>query len=289
MKLLGESPETVEQLGSKPKFWFRWEGDTQPWLFKFTREHTGEDWAEKIGAEIAHLMGVPAAKIELAEFNGKWGVASRSFVEKEKGFDLIHGSEVLAGRVLGYDKEKQWNQSAHSMDNSIQAIGQSFPGVEATDELKKLAGYVVLDGLIGNVDRHHDNWALLRGPGEEGAVVRAVAPSYDHASSLGRELHDERRQLLLAQGRVEQYVRKGAGGIYWDAQDAKGLNPLDLAIRATAKWPLYFRPWIRRVNALDPNDFNAILTRVPATRMSGTAREFCMAMLLITTDALRRA
>lgn len=290
MQLRIESPEIIEQLGSKPKFWFRLEGDEQPWLFKFAREQTGEDWAEKVAAEIAKALDVPAAHIELAEFKGKRGTASRSFVETGKGIDLIHGSEVLAGRVLGYDKTKQWNQSAHSIGNIIKAIEQSFPGTPAVaaEELKKLAGYVVLDALIGNVDRHHDNWALLRGPTDQGVAVREVAPSYDHASSLGRELLDERRQLLLANHRVDQYVRKGSGGIYWDETDAKGMNPLELAIQAAAKYSVYFRPWIRRVNELDPAVFRSILNRVTDDRMSAVAKDFCMAMLGITTDALRK-
>ena len=56
MQLRSDSPDVIEQLGSKPKFWFRLEGDEQPWLFKFTRENTGEDWSEKIASEVATLQ-----------------------------------------------------------------------------------------------------------------------------------------------------------------------------------------------------------------------------------------
>src|SRR5260370_26592245 len=94
-QLLSDSPQVIEQLGSKEKFWFRITGDEQPWLFKFTREGTGEDWSEKIASEVAKLLGVPAADVELAQFMGKRGCASRSFVRTKQGFELIHGSEVL--------------------------------------------------------------------------------------------------------------------------------------------------------------------------------------------------
>jgi len=61
-----------EQLGSKEKFWFRRDG--QLWLFKEARTINspsgtfvaGEDWAEKIGTEIAHRLSIPAATVELA-------------------------------------------------------------------------------------------------------------------------------------------------------------------------------------------------------------------------------
>lgn len=58
-----DSPDVIEQLGSKPKFWFRKQDDDQPWLFKYTRVNTGEDWSEKIASEIAHLLEIPAAQV----------------------------------------------------------------------------------------------------------------------------------------------------------------------------------------------------------------------------------
>src|SRR5438874_2334528 len=108
----------VEQLGSKPKFWFQ--RPNGRWLFKEAREHTGEDWAEKIAAEIAKAVGISAAVVELAEFSGKAGCASQSFVRKEDGKNLIqqnliHGNELLAGAVIGYDRTKRMHQSDHTL------------------------------------------------------------------------------------------------------------------------------------------------------------------------------
>lgn len=66
----------VEQLGSKPKFWFKYQEET--WLFKETRENTGEDWAEKLSSEIASLLGLPTHHAELAVWEGKRGCAVKS-------------------------------------------------------------------------------------------------------------------------------------------------------------------------------------------------------------------
>lgn len=154
----------------------------------YARENTGEHWSEKIASEVATLLGVPAASIELAEFEGKRGCASRSFVRTKQGFALIHGSEVLAGRVLGYEKSKRWNQSEHSLKNIITAVEKTFPSKKRAQQLRTFAGFIVLDAVICNCDRHHDNWALLRGPATKREVPSyEIAPSFDHASSLGRE------------------------------------------------------------------------------------------------------
>ncbi|MDG4594665.1 MAG: HipA domain-containing protein [Candidatus Contendobacter sp.] len=183
-----------EALGSKPKFWFRRDG--QRWLFKEARENTGEDWAEKVAAEIAHRLAISAADVELAECKGRRGCASRSFVATRRGEELIHGNEILAGQVLGYDPNKRFRQNDHTLENIHKAIGKMFPSLEAHFViLRQLASYLMLDALIGNTDRHHENWGLLlhfekqqEEKQEELVISLRVAPSFDHASSLGREL-----------------------------------------------------------------------------------------------------
>ena len=55
------APEDPESLGSKYKFWF----GSQQFLFKQAREPSGEDWAEKVCAEVARLLGLPHAEYEL--------------------------------------------------------------------------------------------------------------------------------------------------------------------------------------------------------------------------------
>ena len=86
----------IEQLGSKDKFWF-WLDD-EKWIFKEAQViltsqgdvPTGEDWAEKIAAEIAELLGIPAARVELAEA----GVGVVNFTSPVQ--QLMHSNEVLA-------------------------------------------------------------------------------------------------------------------------------------------------------------------------------------------------
>jgi hypothetical protein len=287
LQLQSDSPDVIEQLGSKEKFWFRMPGDEQPWLFKFTRENTGEDWSEKLASEVAHLLGVPAARVELAIFMTRRGCASRSFVETKKGFDLIHGSELLTGRVLGYDRAKQRHQSDHCIPNILSAIEQTFPPKQRAIQLRTLAGFIVLDAIICNTDRHHDNWALIRGPFGTGKIVHQVAPSFDHASSLGRELRDEKRRQMVAQKLIGRYVAKGSGGIYWQKADAKGANPLDLAIQAANKYPDFFRPWLEQVRELNVSRLEELVARVPADWMSLESKEFCTRLMSATIDRLK--
>jgi HipA-like C-terminal domain len=278
--------EDTEQLGSKPKFWVSL-GDGR-WLFKEARPLTGEDWAEKVAAELARSMGIRAAQVELAQYGELRGCISRSFVQAEDGQELVHGNEILAGHVTGYDRNKTFRQSDHTLDNVISAVRHLIEDEAASAGLlTELASYLVLDALIANTDRHHENWGLLvkAVPAKLSWLV-AVAPSYDHASSLGRELRDERRQALLRSGAIAAYIRRGRGGIFRDSAQSRGENPLLLLQHACQAYPAYFRPALDRVSALSVSKIRELIDLVPECRASGAAKEFAYQMVVEARSSL---
>ena len=99
-------------------------------------------------------------------------------------------------------------------------------------------GYLMLDSLIANTDRHHANWGILLKANREGQRQAELAPTFDHASSLGRELTDASRQEKLRPLRRDQtiigYLEKDAGRsrIYGHENDPKPLRPLEVFERA---------------------------------------------------------
>ena len=103
-----------------------------------------------------------------------------------------------------------------------------------------LAEYLVLDALIGNTDRHHENWGMLRKRRGE-RWTGFIAPSFDHASSLGRELLDVRRDRLLEENRVNKYAERGRGAVYWAEEERCAPSPLELVRTPGRHWPPSFR------------------------------------------------
>lgn len=201
------------------------------------------------------------------------------------GEALIHGNEILALRVTGYDKTKTFRQSDHTIENIEAAMRGLFDKNEADGILTDLAGYMVLDALISNTDRHHENWGL-RLRVEAQSRVLSVAPSFDHASSLGRELLDERRAELLSAQRIAWYVGKGKGGIFRDPDQRHGENPLRLVQVAARAYPSYFRPALEQVAALKPDSIARILAALPQERTSALAKQFAQALVLSARSSL---
>ncbi|GAA5147999.1 hypothetical protein GCM10023213_43540 [Prosthecobacter algae] len=276
--------ENEEQLGSKPKFWFRHEGHR--WLFKEARPNTGEHWAEKIAAEVAAILHIPSARVELAECQGRKGCAVESFILARRREVLVHGNELLAGSVTGYDMTKRFRQSDHTLTNIIQAVESVFDhGSRRKEAAELLCGYLTLDALIGNTDRHHENWGLIltvmaQDKNTEEVLLR-VAPSFDHASSLGRELLDDDRKRKLKENIVLNYVKKGRGGIFGNTNDKHGLSPLEAAKQAQILYPKLFHKWLLNLATLDDLHIHQIVAHVPNEWISPIAREFAATMINI--------
>ena len=290
-------PEWVlepEQLGTKRKFWIHADdgGDFSKadWLFKYPTTGTGQHWAEKIACEIAKELNILTPRVELAKINGEIGTITENFTKD--GYDLFHGNQILASFDPDYEREQRFRQHDHTLGRIFDAITALFRSEEYAEKIKeKLAGYLILDALICNVDRHHENWGILRKTVPEGKIGR-LAPSYDHASSLGRELQDsdskQNRHRYLNELGVGKYIERGHGPIFIDGTGKRGPSPLRLIQRCLEieELSVYFKgalPMLERVNA---ETFQNIINETPEGMMSDLAKEFTHSLLCTTHTEL---
>ncbi len=285
-EVLPEWNREREEMGTKRKFWYRRPGPEEEteWLFKFPQPNTGQHWSEKIAAEVASVLEIPHARVDLAVFSQGKGSVTKSFADN--GRELVHGNQMFERKVRGYDPGKRFRQSRHTLANIWKVLDRVFVKSEDKRDAKvRLAKYVVLDAVIGNTDRHHENWGVLRiwkGNGWKGRV----APSFDHASCLGRELLDSRRSLLLREGRVGVYAENGRGAVYWSEDERRGPSPLELTRRAARDYTDLFRPGLVKLERLDVKTINDQVDRVPTDWMSPTAREFAIELMRYNVEQL---
>jgi len=267
--------EHVEALGRKRKMWLLDPGG-DAWLYKQTTENRhsdgtrywkGDDWAEVVVSAVASEMGIPAATYRLAHLDESCsslpGVISLKMVNDEES--LIEGNILLD--EVGVRASSVRDRTGYTLQNVQRSLEEVAPPVAESGMTSWdwFVGFVVLDALVGNTDRHQQNWAVIQDS------TRRLAPTFDHASSLGFLLDD--------QTRLDRLRTEDAGfsvGTYAAKASSKFEgNPSTLAIAKSAMEmvePTVRDYWIGQVEAVPSLD--PILAEVPASRISPAAASF---------------
>jgi hypothetical protein len=282
-----------EQLGARPKFWFTGQ-DGKDWLFKEIREGTGEDWSEKIAAELCSLLGIPHAEYELAVYKSRRGVVTPKFLENEHR--LVHGNELLSKWVEDYPS----TQSYHVREHTLRIVFAVLKGMSVGPPLgyigpakiiggpEVFVGYLMLDALIGNQDRHHQNWGLVSVP-NKGIFL---APTFDHASSLGRnENDDERVRRLSTKDKgfsIDAFTEKARSAFYSGPNQKKAMKTHDAFLYSATRYPSAATAWLSKLSLLTSKDMAGIVERVPPAIISPVASTFAKEMLNCNRKRLLR-
>ena len=111
----------------KNKFWF----NDYTWMYKEVDNefNTYEEYAELICYELSKLLNIRAAEYDLATFNGKKGVITRSVIGKNE--KLIHGTELLNEVYEDFFVLKQ------TLNKNFQYLLKNYQ-IETIEDLDKL-------------------------------------------------------------------------------------------------------------------------------------------------------
>ncbi len=296
----------VEQLGAKRKFWYRPEGQDEgdKWLFKAderiagkqTEMGTGEDWSEKIACQICAALGLPHVHYELAEETqtGVRGSVCRNFAASPNV--LVLGNQLMLERDPAYpaSEDGKYGVREHSVDAVVESVAKlAAPPMEylermpsgVTSSLGVFVGYVMLDALIANQDRHHQNWGALR----DRATTR-LAPTFDHGAGLARNEPDQTRHIrLYGQDRgfgIEAFATRARSSLYDGG--TKPLTTLAAFEAISKRDPVASAAWLHRLKELHLTTIRSMIARVPEDRMTPIAREFTARLLQINQSRLLR-
>jgi hypothetical protein len=265
----------------------------------------GQDWAEKISYEVARLLGIPAAATELAVVNDP-AVATRlsddplfvahiaqagtlrgsiSHDIRPHEWERSPGAQLLAEVDEGFDPDT----SAGHTPEAIQAVLAPVTGPHGTPydqwpAYDVFVGYLLLDALIANTDRHAWNWGVLQAP--SGALF--LAPSFDHGSALSAGATDSFRAGQLAAALVPQWCahRFKRKQLRFDLPDR--ITLLDVALHAFSLATAAGRQhWTDRFGILDLQECSDIVAAVPD--LSVPTRTFISEVLATNLNRIRDA
>ena len=119
-------------------------------------------------------MGIPCAKFEVGMYEGREGSMSYNILKKPDQI-LVEGIHFIMLMYPKYNPEL-FIDTMTSHRYSIEMIKKAIERFVPIDDLLKM---LMFDYLIGNSDRHQNNWAILI---ENGKMQ--WSPLYDNSSSL---------------------------------------------------------------------------------------------------------
>lgn len=268
--------------------WLRDPETGSAWLYKPVVVHgehrQGEDWVEKVASEIAHLMTLPAATVDLAQRHGRAGCVSLDL--KRRGWEMHAGAVLLSGSVRDYESQTR-NREGHNIAN-IRKVLTGLAAPPASDlpaefqAFDVFVGYLVFDALIANRDRHDYNWSVLRPPPAEDGND-ALCGSYDHASALAFSLRDDQRARRLKDHSVRAWADRGTA---YKFEHTVGLPVPSLVKMAADALRLCSADvadyWLRAIASLERDALAEIVQSVPG--LSPVTVDFTVSLLLINQE-----
>lgn len=134
----------------------------------------------------------------------------------------------------------------------------------------------MFDAWISNQDRHNENWAMII----DKYGNKSLAPSFDHAASLGRNESDVKRKARLETTdkgqKIATYVRKCKSYFYNEGKRLKTFEAFTLFAMLYGEAAI---EWLERLESITDKKIWGILLAIPEGTMSEVTKQFCFAML----------
>lgn len=224
-------------------------------LLKFSNDrYPSQFWAEVVAAKVAELMGVPCPPTFLAlhpESGRPGSLVSWFYGESLEANDLpptpklnelvasdslptpkaptesslyVSGGSYMTRMIEGYDLKKGTQHNLRSLAVLLTHFRRTF----GLDFWPHWAGVLAFDALIGNTDRHQDNWGVLWRTWESRYTVPRFSPAFDNGTSLMHEIHDAKIKNFQDKAQLAAYIARGTHHLRFKIDDPKRAGHIEL-------------------------------------------------------------
>lgn len=259
--------DTNKQIsGTRAKYWIIEPDSSQEYMFKIPTENTGEAWAEKVSSEIGKLLGLTMMEVHLAVRQNIHGVIAKKFTSGVE--ELYEGGDLITSVVDNFNRYKLDNYSFENISKALAEIQLD----------KDFIVIPIFDALIGNQDRHCDNWGILATWSDY-----RLAPIYDNGASLGFQLKEERIKLMFKDQKMfEAYTNRSYSLIGIGSKEKP--KYLELLTFIRGQYPKQVDEAVGLLEMLSRDNIERILNTIPTTIMSDIYKEWAVKLLLYRKD-----
>lgn len=241
-------------------------------MFKYEREDydCSEACSEKLAYEIAKVLGYDCAKIELAVDNdNKIGVLNYYFSNR---FNAPHTD------IVAYlNKDTKERNSYYTISN-IKSVLDDID----TELFKDFIKIMIFDALIGEQDRHEENWGITEKQGKN-----FISPLYDNGDSLLREFRNIANAQKYYDGIKDfnAYIDRSQTIIYKEDKKCK-YKHFELIKYLYDNFSQYVIPEINNLKKLTDEIIEILVNKIPDELLTSEHKKYIIMYLIRRRDIL---
>ncbi|MCB1782864.1 MAG: HipA domain-containing protein [Alphaproteobacteria bacterium] len=249
------------------------------YLYKkaFERKKSGyifheQFWIEIIAYKIGRYLGieVPPAFVACRTVPGAEQKEYACLIEWFHGYPqapqarVDRGGDFMSLQIPDYDRDKG---SQHNFETIIEL----FKDMGISDWQIKWARMLLLDCLIGNTDRHQENWEVISYFDQTGRYNIDLSPAFDNGTAMGYEVLAQKMPSKLQN--LGAYIDKGTHHMRWGINDPRHVGHFELLQKLASTYP-QTQPEMARILSQDPSPLCEDIKRL--TEFDIQNPEYCL-------------
>lgn len=199
------------------------------------KRYQDQFWGEVVAYQVGGLLGVevPPAYAAFDSKRNDCGALIEWFYEDGKA-SFVPGGNYMQKLMPDYDRKKGLQHNFHS----VQVLSKAFTNAKLTtqDWERYWAEAFLFDALIGNTDRHQDNWGYLFVGSKKGKPTAHISPLFDNGTSLGHERFTKDVKNWTDTD-FDRYIAKGTHHMKWTRADERKCGHIDMIQKMVEEFP----------------------------------------------------
>ncbi len=214
------------------------------YLFKRSSHRYPEQfWAEILAYRLGASMGiaVPPAFVAYDSKRNQSGALIEWFLEQITPLNdenYVPGGDYCQQYILDFDRKKGGQHNFETVSQIFEDLIKKYPYFN--ENWKNFwAKTFAFDALIGNTDRHQDNWGIILTPFQGDTLQEKIriSPVFDNGTSMGSEITSNKFNFYSSDDNLKRYILKGWHHMKWRLHDRSSAGHLEMLMKFADCYP----------------------------------------------------